>query len=440
MTAAVAAIPDFWRREAPTMDDLGHVVEGGFWRHQDEWWRLPNFIRGLVTGYGGGKTFTLAKRMVSLALENAPVAVATVSPTYPMALRTIVESIDELLAGRQTLEGGKLTYHLYKSQPYRFVIRYGSRVGTILCYSGEHPHRLKGPNLGAAGIDEPFIQEKAVFDQVLARVRHPRAKRREINLTGTPEGVTGWGFDLFEGELREKHDVGLVQCSSRENLSLPPDYVDRLESAYDDTARAAYVDGKFVNMAAGRIYHSFDPTTCVVDEDKVPDGAEVSVGMDFNVDPMSYVVFWRKGDRLHVIAEKENRDSDAEECSVEIRQNWPQVKIVYPDASGSRRQTASKGVSDHDNIRSTGLRIICRAANPPIRDRINAVNGAFRHGRVTISPTCRKLRSYLLGQTYEKEHKQSGRAMSHLLDALGYPVAYLMPVSKPKVSVGWVRP
>ena len=95
----------FWRMDDPVLDANGQVVCGGMFDHQREWWNLPNFIRGLVTGYGGGKTMALAKRMIALALHNAPVTVVTVSPTYPMARTTIVESIRELLDGRSTGSG-----------------------------------------------------------------------------------------------------------------------------------------------------------------------------------------------------------------------------------------------------------------------------------------------------------------------------------------------
>lgn len=422
----------FWLLDDPALDENGQIVQGGMWAHQREWWDLPNFVRGLITGYGGGKTFSLGKRMIALALHNAPVPVITVSPTYPMALTTIVETIDELLTGKQTLDP-TLSYKLFRSQPYRFSIRHGRRRGTILCYSGENPDRLKGSNVAAAGIDEPFMQQRAVLEQVAARVRHPRAKRREINLTGTPEGVIGWGFELFEGDLRSKYDVGFVQCSSHANLALPADYLHRLESAFDDEARAAYVEGKFVNMAKGRVYYAFDPTVNVEAIEKQPDGAEWGAGMDFNVNPMSFVVFWRKGDRLHITAEHELPNSDSEQAADMIREQYPQVRSVYPDATGARRQTSSAGKSDHDHLRSRGLRVVAHSTNPPIRDRYNAMNGGFKHGRVTVSPDCRKLRQYLQGYTHDEANKASQKAMSHLLDAMGYPVAFLLPVKKPQL-------
>lgn len=433
----------FWRMEDPVLDANGQVVCGGMFDHQREWWNLPNFIRGLVTGYGGGKTMALAKRMIALALENAPVTVVTVSPTYPMARTTIVESIRELLDGRSTGSGWVwdedgprydpsqvLTWRLIQSQPYRFEIQHRGRRATILCMSGEHPNRLKGSNIAAAGIDEPFMQQKAVFEQVVARVRHPNARRREINITGTPEGVMGWGYQLFEGDLRQRYDVGLVQCSSRKNLALPTGYVDGMVSGFDDTAVAAYVDGKFVNMSKGRVYYAFDPTVNVREE-PVPQQAEWGCGMDFNVNPMAFCVFWRSGDRIHIVEEFEEPNSDTPDAAQKLREKYPKLTNVYPDASGAARSTKSAaGKSDFDHLSERGFTIRAPRANPSHRDRFNAVNGALKHARLTISPACVALKTNLMSYTHELSHKASHKAMSHLLDAFGYPIHYLMPAVK----------
>jgi hypothetical protein len=432
MTATLdaPAIAPFWRMDDPELDEEGRVIVGGMWEHQREWWTLPNFIRGIVTGYGGGKTISLGKRMSWLSIYNAPVPVITVSPSYPMASTTIVQTLDELLDGKCSLEPN-MTYHLFRSQPYRFTItRKGQPDATILCMSGERPAALKGSNVAAAGIDEPFIMPRAVFDQVLARVRHPQARKREINIGGTPEGVVGWGYDLFEGELRKKHDVGLVQCSSRANRALPRDYVSTLTGSFDENAAAAYVEGKFVNLSTGRVYHSFDPTLHVTDA-AIPEGAEIGVGMDFNVDPMAFVFFWRKGERMHVYAERERPNCDAEQAAIEIREQVPGMRDVYPDASGNQRSHAGGGgKSAFGYLRDNGFRIHARNANPLLPDRRNAVNGAFRRGVVTIGKDCPKLRSYLLAYTHENSNKTQGKSMSHLLDSFSYPIAYLFPVDR----------
>ena len=192
----------FWRQEDPILDAAGLVTKGGMWQHQRDWWNSPAFIRALVMGYGGGKTLISGKRAISMARTNAPVPYMYVSPSYKVAKRTIIPTIKELLDGR------KIPYRYNKSD-FEFKIKAGKRTGIIWVGSGDVPDSLKGPNICGANIDEPFIQDKSVFDQILARVRDPRARIREITLTGTPEDLN-WGFDICEGDDRHKYDIELI--------------------------------------------------------------------------------------------------------------------------------------------------------------------------------------------------------------------------------------
>lgn len=415
------------------LDEAGATVRGGMWQHQRDWWALPNFIRGLVTGYGGGKSFMLGKRMIWLALANAPVPVATVSPTYPIARETIVRTIDDLCTGRARFEVG-FSYRLFKRYPFEFQIRCGARIGTILCFSGEHPDRLKGTNLAAAGIDEPFIQQHAVLDQMLARVRHPDAKVREINLTGTPEELN-WGYDLLFGDLKPRYDVGLVQASSRKNQSLPAGYVDRMAQAFDERHASAFIDGQFVNLSTGQVYHCVDTVRNFTDTPTGIENWELGAGMDFNVNPMAYCVFARNGDRIHFLREYEKPNSDTPEACANLRADYPKLDEVFPDVTGQARKTAAAGKSDHDQIRMAGMTVRAHRAQCSRRDRFNSVNAALRSGNVTIGPECKKLRRYLQSYTFEGMNETAQKAMSHLLDAAGYPIEFLLPVHKQEFAL-----
>lgn len=428
----------FWRVEDPVLSPDREVIKGGMWEYQRQWWDLPNFIKLLVGGYGAGKTIIGAKRAISLALENAPVAVAVVSPTYKVARETMVLTIKELLTGKRDLLGKRFKWRYFKQRD-EFEIRYKGRFARILLYSGDRPETLKGPNLAAAVIDEPFIQPEEVFHQMVARVRHPKAKRLEIALTGTPEELN-WGYDLAVGDLSKRHDVGMVVASTRKNRALDPGYVERLEASYTGRAAEAFIDGKFVSLAQGQVYYAFDPGENVVRR-QAPSDAQWGIGMDFNVNPMAFVVFWKWRDTIHFVREYELPNADTEyACSV-AREHWGnRVNDVYPDASGRQRHTnAPGGVSDFYYIRRAQYQIHCGEANPPVRDRENAVNAVFKaaNGRVrgTVDPDCEKLIKYLSLYNHENKHKKEQQAMSHLLDAMGYPIARLFPVNKEVTKV-----
>lgn len=182
----------FWNKGLPELDSVGNVIRGGFWPHQLKWWESESFIKALVTGYGGGKTNIGSKRSISLALLNAPSPHLVVSPSYKLAKRTAIPMIKELLEGKMNLDK-HLSYKYNKSE-FEFTVRRGRREGYIWISSGDIPETLKGPNIGSAWIDEPFIQKREVFEQVIARVRDPVAEHREIGLTGTPEELNESNF------------------------------------------------------------------------------------------------------------------------------------------------------------------------------------------------------------------------------------------------------
>jgi len=420
----------FWRTEDPVLED-GRVVKGGMWPHQREWWELKNFVRMLVSGYGGGKTLQMCKWGIASALHNAPAPVAIVSPTFPMARETVIATTSDLLNGKSTVTD---LLHGYNKQEHVFTIQHGARRGRLIIYSGEDPNRLKGPNLAAAGMDEPFIQDVEVFKQIVARVRHPAARRREIVLTGTPEGMANWGYELAEGDLRQSFDVGMVQASTRANLALSDDYAGQLDSQYAEKERASYVEGQFVNMSTGLVYYAFDPARNLVTMDR-PAGTELGVGMDFgsatNHESMAGIVFWTDGHRMHVFDEESQANSDTPSMCLTLRgRHGAELVDVYPDASGQARQSAS-GDTDYQALRDLGMSPYSWAANPARRERYNRVNAMLADGRLTIDPGCRKLRRFIQGYTHESMHKQ--KSMSHLLDALGYPVCYLFPAADPHI-------
>jgi len=469
----------------PTVGDALEVTEarpilhGGMWPSQRLWWELANFVRLFVGGYGSGKTLQLCKRMLWLAFVNgcngrntSPCPVAIVSPTYAVARQTVVTTIEDLLRSmsmwnehwnRQGLPRRQVGYKLKQTPPYEFSLffkRDGHRTqhGRIMIYSGEHPDKLKGPNLAAAGIDEPFIQAKEVFEQMSARCRHPRALIRELNLAGTPEQLN-WGYDLAEGDLADKYDVGIVQASTLENKALPQDYVDRLLRTFDPKAAQAYVHGLFVNMAKGLVYYAFDRAENIV-ELEMPRNASIGVGIDFNVNPMSAAVFWVKDkghDRhIHFFDEIELPNSDTQEMCKELKEIYGKpgmirphcsdiegdivwthegLRDVYPDSNSGRSTASPGGKTDYDYIEEAGFELHKRiGGNPHRRDRFNAVNGMLKPqgGRVrqTVSPRCKKMVKYQLLYSHELMHKEEQKRMSHLLDARDYPTCMLFPAER----------
>ena len=428
-----------------TVPSLQHYEAGGLWHHNS------------------GKSFVLGKKHIALALAHPGAPTAIVSPTYTMSKEIIVPTLVDLLEGQKKLRariGQRFEYVMRKSPPVSFNIRFQyrndkshkrvTRVGRIVLYSGEKPDRLKGPNLGSAGIDEPFIQDEEVFRQMTYRVRHKKAPKqfRKINLTGTPEQLN-WGYELAEGDMREQFDVGIVQASSLENLATGADYHQILLEGMDPDLQKAMIHGQFVNMAKGRVFYGFDRKKNVIALKKPP-GAILGVGMDFNVNPMSACVFWvRTGHdpHIHFFHEIELPNSSTMEmCKFLIRNYHTKGLVdVFPDAAGRVRTTAGPvGQSDFKIIQDCGFKIHAKPdGNPGRRDRFNATNlmlsGVNGTPRMTIDPKCKALIKYMTLYSHDQLNTKEQKAMSHLLDATTYPVAYLFPWHRQTFSTAPLR-
>jgi len=347
-------------------------------------------IKAIVVGYGGGKTYSMAHEMLALAIENAPIPVLIVEPTYPMVRDIVVPAYEELF---DTL-GMSYTYNQNANR-----ITVPEFNAQIWLRSGDNPQRLKGPNIASAAIDEPFIQDRDVFKQVVARVRHPLARKRVILLTGTPEGL-GWGYeelykktsltrsveadgvriDVYEGKGRK-----WLRTSSEINVALNPDYFDSLRESHTELELKAYLSGEFVNMTQGRIYYAYSEAN---DRDcELLPGLPVIVTCDFNVSemPMSWGVGQERTDGIYVRAALQKQYTNTA-AMCEHLESWfiergglPQVLNFYGDYSGTAAHSSSY-LSDWETIETYFFRSgKCRGATryqpcTSIRDSSAALN------------------------------------------------------------------
>jgi hypothetical protein len=183
-------------------------------------------------------------------------------------------------------------------------------------------------------------------------------------------------------------------------------------------------------LSTGLVYYAFSPSEHLVEPDFTwYHTTAIRVGMDFNVNPMSAIIFVHHHNVFTVIDEIQMPDANTDEMCRRILASYPGAVWVYPDASGGARKTSAPiGVTDHVILQDHGFRVQCHAANPPVRDRENAVNGAFAHGKLKIFKSCKRLIQALTQYSHEQKHKQE--ALSHIIDALGYPVEYLMPLTR----------
>jgi hypothetical protein len=176
----------------------------------------------------------------------------------------------------------------------------------------------------------------------------------------------------------------------------------------------------------GRVYDNFDR---MLNVEHVEDtGAEVLVGMDFNVNPMSAVIATRVADECHVIDALEIQTSNTEEMASELAARYRGRRIVVcPDPSGRARKTSAPvSVTDFTILERAGFEVRAPRKAPPVVDRINNTQSMLLSGdgrrRVKIHPRCKALIRGLDGLTYKDGTSQvdKGLGLDHICDAHDY--------------------
>jgi hypothetical protein len=402
-------------------------------------------VVAITGGYGSGKSSLAAIMGVSHAMVD-PCLHGIISPSYPQAKLTVIPAVVELLEDWMGLKENKdFTYnrteHIFKFRKWK---------SQLVILSGENPKRLKGPNLGSCGLDEPGIMDHSVFKQANARVRHPKATWPQVYLTGTPEDLN-WYSDLVEGDLKPSglHDI---RARTRDNIFLSEEYFASLEESYSELEIAAYMNGQFVNLNNAMAYHAYSQANKIPQAEFEPDPKlPLLVGFDYNWSPNVAVIAqevpdWveNEGDepRTKLIVFDEiwaMNCSTEKKCEAIIEKYGVDFEYrIYQDSTGDGRHGHGVGVSDSNIVRNAfrgiKFKLLYNSTNPKRIDRLNAVNGRlcnFKGDRfIYITDNCKRLLDDLrkcVRQEYMLKNF-SDPDRGHITDALGYLVAYRYPI------------
>lgn len=379
-------------------------------------------ILGISAGYGAGKTRALCAKAVTLAAANQGFIGLVMEPTGPL-IRDIWQNDFE-----QFLESYEIPYTFRASPLPEYMLHLPGGDTKILCRSFENWSRIIGLNLAWVLADEidtvaPSIANKA-FPKILGRLRSGNV--RQFGAASTPEGFR-WMWNTFgSDEARARPDRHLIKMRTADNPYLPPDFIERLQANYDPSLLRAYLDGEFVNLTTGQVYDRFDRNKHVQPDLPDTDREPLRIGIDFNVANMSAVIGVRIGNGL-LITDEISGAHDTDALAAEIRRRYTDRRIyIYPDASGGNRSTNATQ-TDIAILESYGMSNQSPRANPPVRDRVAAVQALLENGkgqvRLQVAPQCKRLIECLELQCYtDKGEPDKDAGFDHMNDALGYLV------------------
>lgn len=398
---------------------------------------LDSKFRAYVGGFGSGKTFVGCLDLLLFAGQHPGTVQGYFAPTYRDIRDTFwptIEEAAEMLGFSITVKRADKEVDIFRGRVF---------YGTIICRSMDDPGAIVGFKIARALVDEIDIMPKekaeAAWRKIIARMRLVLpGVVNGIGVTTTPEGFR-FVYDAFKRTPRSGYSM--VQASTYENERyLPPDYIASLRETYPAELIDAYLMGEFVNLTSGTVYRHYDRARCRSSETIRP-REPLHIGQDFNVGNMASVVFVPRGEEWHAVAELQGLQDTPHLIEVLQDRYAGHHLTIYPDASGASRKTVNASESDIGLLRAAGFAIRAPKANPPVKDRILAVNTACEKRRLWVNDTaCPRLCEGLERQAYDKNGEPDKSAgLDHHPDAAGYFVHNRMPVVKPTFTARELR-
>lgn len=343
------------------------------------------------------------------------------------------------VAGAVVDEFGMLTWEAYKNLSAR-------RLETINHGLGFYRYLGNVGEIGGAG-EELWNRAEAGSRGMACRRWTWRDRALDLGCACDARGINP------ELGTSDQHDA---KCSRRGYVAFVENEAERLSRReFDQVYEAEWGDANDLPV------YDFNRDTHVTSQAEHSDKLALEVCCDFNVDPMAWVIGHHHGmdawDFDEIIIPGGAR---TEQACRELIRRYPsqrQPVRVYGDASGKHRDTRSN-VSDYDQIRQLlgahyhNLEILIPTSNPPVAERVNAVNAAMApkagEPRYGIHPRCvHTIRSwartsYLPGtrDIDKRPDRKTGSPnlpRTHPSDASGYRIHWLWPTSaKTVVEVG----
>lgn len=380
----------------------------------------------MVAGFGAGKTQALTFRALRLIFSNGG-DIAYYLPNYPL-VRTIAYP-----RFQQALDDLGVPYDLNRSE---HVLRVNNKQ--IIFRTMENPDTIVGYEVGDSLVDEldtlPTHKAAEVWNKIIARNRQkkPDGTQNTVAVGTTPEGFR-FVYDKWMKNRTESYE--LIKAPTYSNPHLPAGYVDSLRETYPSNLLNAYIEGEFVNLAAGSVYVNYDRE---LNNSKIEANTSetLHIGMDFNVNNMSAAIHVMRDGKAYAVDEIIGGQDTPAVIKI-IKSRYPNNPvIVYPDASGGSTNTTNAGTSDIILLKNANFSVNAPKANGRVRDRVSAVNMALcnNDGQRLYYVNVDKCPNIALGleqQAYDKNGEPDKRAgFDHLNDAVGYFVVRKMPIKR----------
>jgi len=375
-------------------------------------------FRVLISGRRFGKTFLAIQEMAKFArFPNQ--RVWYVSPSYRQSKTICWDMLKEMMLR-----------HRWVKRINESDLSLLLKNNTLISLKGaDNDQSLRGVGLNFIVLDEfADIKPQAWYEVLRPTLSDTLGSAL---FCSSPKGFN-FAYDLYSKRDPEWQSF---KYTTLEGGQVSESEIEQAKNDLDERTFQQEYLATFVNYA-GIIYYNFDRNKNIIDSYK-HSYSTVHIGQDFNISPMAAVVSIIENDKIYVIDEIQIWSSNTNEMIDEIKNRYPNKKIIsYPDPSSKARKTSAGGMTDLALLKNAGFDVRVRNKAPFIRDRINSVNSKFKNAKginsLYVLKSCKNVIKSIERQIYKEgtsvPDKDSG--FDHFNDALGYMVEYNFPVRR----------
>lgn len=378
----------------------------------------------LSAGRRFGKSMLAINEIAKFArFPNA--RVLAVAPTYKQIKQVLFEELKAQLIPRKWIK------KINESELIITLVN-GSQ---IYLRSADNYDALRGGKYNFAVLDEVQDIKPVAWNEVIRPTLSDL--QGHALFIGTPKGLGNFLFDLYsKGQTEESWES--FQYTTLQGGNVPPEEIESARRDLDARTFEQEYEAAFVNYAGVIFYNYTEDNIVPFDWSTFDERTALHIGIDFNNSPITATVGVKNKTGIHIVDEIEIFGSNTNELAQEIRNRYGAFRqiYVYPDATGSRTNTNSNGVSDHVILQNAGFKVVTGKTNPNVNDSIASVNSLLCNGKgernLLVDPKCKRIRETMLRYVYKEGTRipNKDNVNDHFADNIRYLIHRLYPLQQ----------
>ena len=387
----------------------------------------PSRFKVVVAGRRAGKTF-LSIREICYRAREPNKTIFYITSSYRAARMIVWKPLKQRLLDLR-----------WVSKVNESNLEITLKNGSVIALKGadDGGQKLRGISLSYVVIDEAA---QCQLEDLWGEVLRPALADQQGGalFISTPMGKANMLYNLWL-DAQDNENWMTYSITTLEAGFVSQDEIDQARTEMNDKQFRQEFLATWED-AAHRVAWNFDRDKHIRSAPITANKETILIGMDFNIQPLVCAVFVADNkEDLYQIDEIVINESHTQEMAEEIKTRYPNKKIVvFPDPSGSRRQTSSGGKSDHIILENAGFQVLAPRKHDPVKDRINTFNSrlltANGDTHLFFDKKCKYtiecLDKHVFKEGTQIPAKDGVNDYSHMFDAASYAVSYLMKLRK----------